>query len=77
MHFDMWSDDINIAARMEAHGEPGRIHVSQSVVDQASVNRYVFLERGRMDIKGMGPMTTYFLTHRVNSTEGMSKLVVS
>jgi class 3 adenylate cyclase/Tfp pilus assembly protein PilF len=36
--FDLWGDAINTAARMESHGEPGRIHVSEKFAENLSEN---------------------------------------
>ena len=33
--FDMWGDAVNVAARMEQHGLPGKIQVTKEVVDNA------------------------------------------
>ena len=33
--FDMWGDAVNVAARMEQHGLPGQIQVTNEVVNNA------------------------------------------
>jgi adenylate cyclase len=58
--FDVWGSTVNIASRMESHGEPGQVHVSQSVAD-ALTGRYTLNDRGPVDIKGAGAMRTFFL----------------
>ena len=32
-HFDLWGDAINVAARMESLGEPGRVHIAKGTYD--------------------------------------------
>ncbi len=61
--YDMWGDSVNVASRMESHGSPGRIHVSEPVY-HALHDRYLFEPRGILDIKGKGEMATYFLIGR-------------
>lgn len=58
--YDLWGDTVNIASRMEAHGIPGRIHVSQAVYEKLK-DDFDFEARGLVDIKGMGRMETFFL----------------
>jgi len=58
--FDVWGTTVNIASRMESHGEPGRIHVSETFM-AALADRFAFTERGVVEVKGTGPMRTYFL----------------
>ena len=58
--YDLWGDAVNTASRMESHGEPSRIHATQAVVD-AIGDRYVFEARGEIEVKGRGPMATWFL----------------
>jgi class 3 adenylate cyclase len=61
--FDVWGDAVNTAKRMETHGLPGRVHVS-AATRQALGNGFRFEPRGPLDIKGKGPMETYFLYRR-------------
>ena len=58
--YDIWGDTVNTASRMESHGVPGRIHVSEStrvLIEDA----YVCEARGTIDVKGKGPMATYLV----------------
>jgi class 3 adenylate cyclase len=64
--YDVWSDCVNIASRMESTGVPGRIQVTDEV--QARLrDRYRFECRGEVEVKGKGKMTTYFLLGRATS----------
>ena len=58
--FDLWGDTVNLASRMETSGVPGRIHVALST-REALGDTYSFEERGSIDVKGLGRMTTYLL----------------
>lgn len=58
--YDLWGDTVNTASRMESHGEPGRIQVTEPMrvlLDGA----YEFVERGEITVKGKQPMRTWFL----------------
>ncbi len=58
--YDVWGDTVNIASRLEHHGEAGRVHVSDAVVERLG-DRFRFEPRGLVELKGRGPMQTYFL----------------
>jgi adenylate cyclase len=58
--YDVWGDPVNLAARLEATGEAGRIHVSAEMRARL-VEAFDFAYRGATDIKGVGPRDTYFL----------------
>ena len=58
--YDIWGDTVNTASRMESHGVSGRVHVDHSTY-LALRTRYRFEPRGTIEVKGLGPMTTYFL----------------
>jgi class 3 adenylate cyclase len=62
--YDLWGDTVNTASRMESHGVPGEVQVTERVV-AALDDRYRFVPRGTIDVKGKGPMRTWFL-HRVH-----------
>lgn len=49
--FDVWSSDVNIANKMEASGEPGRVHVSEKTV-QFLGDKYI-LKENRVDRQPM------------------------
>jgi class 3 adenylate cyclase len=59
MLFDVWGDTVNTAARMESTGVPGRIHVAAST--RAQLGGQHRFEPRQVDVKGLGPMTTYLL----------------
>ncbi|MDQ3880862.1 MAG: adenylate/guanylate cyclase domain-containing protein, partial [Chloroflexota bacterium] len=58
--YDVWGDTVNVASRMESHGVPGRIQVTEPVYRRLR-DRYLLEPRGVIDVRGKGPMMTYFL----------------
>ena len=58
--YDVWGDTVNVASRMESHGVPGRIQVTHAVRERLD-GQYRFEPRGLVDIKGKGPLPTWFL----------------
>jgi hypothetical protein len=48
---------------MESHGLAGRIQISESTHRKLR-DRYATEERGVIDVKGKGPMTTWWLLGR-------------
>lgn len=61
--YDLWGDTVNIASRMESHGVPGEIQVSEFTYQRLK-RRYAFEERGLIPLKGRGQMRTYILRGR-------------
>lgn len=59
--YDLWGDAVNTASRMESHGAPGEIHISEPAYEALKGN-FVCEERGSIEVKGKGPMRTYWLT---------------
>jgi adenylate cyclase len=58
--YDVWGDAVNTASRMESHGVPGRIHVSEAFRDLCT-DAFRFEERGATEIKSLGAIKTFFL----------------
>ena len=58
--YDVWGDTVNTASRMESHGVPGRIQLSSSTYALVK-DDFVCEPRGVVDVKGKGPMETWFL----------------
>ena len=61
--YDVWGDTVNVASRMESTAAVGRIQVPQ-LVYQRLTDRFVFEERGDVDVKGKGIMRTWYLVGR-------------
>jgi adenylate cyclase len=66
--YDVWGDAVNVASRMESTADVGRIQVPQPVYQRLS-NRFVFEERGDVDVKGKGVMHTWYLVGRNDQHE--------
>jgi PAS domain S-box-containing protein len=62
--YDLWGDAVNIASRMESTGVPGRIQVTQDLIDEVPDEEFVFEKRGSVAVKGIGDMETFFLVER-------------
>ena len=58
--FDIWGDAVNIAARLESSGEPGKIHISEKTRDYLQGSATV-AERGHIELKNKGKWPTFFL----------------
>ena len=56
---------MNTASRMESHGVPRAIHVSDATFE-ATKDVYEFESRGSIAVKGKGDMQTYLLLRRKN-----------
>ncbi|NJN72766.1 MAG: DUF3365 domain-containing protein [Limnothrix sp. RL_2_0] len=61
--YDLWGDAVNTASRMESHGVPESIQVTEETY-QLLKDDYLFEARGSIEIKGKGAMNTYFLLDR-------------
>lgn len=60
MQFDVFGDDVNIAARFESSGEKGRVNVSHETFLQAE-GLFQYEERGKIPLKNKEAMKAYFV----------------
>ena len=58
--YDLWGDVVNTASRMESHGTPGEIQITAATRELLK-DEFVCRPRGSIDVKGKGPMETWYL----------------
>ncbi len=58
--YDVWGETVNTAQRLESHGVPDRINVSEAVYLRLK-DAFQFEPRGPIDLKGQGSALTWFL----------------
>jgi len=61
--YDLWSDAVNTASRMESTGESGLIQITENFKNELEKfeGNWNFTLRGEFEVKGKGLMKTYFL----------------
>jgi class 3 adenylate cyclase len=64
--FDLWGDPVNVASRMESHGVPGWIQISD-VTHELVRAEFECERRGPIEVKGKGLVTTYFVRRRMTA----------
>ena len=58
--YDLWGDTVNTASRMESHGVPGAIQVSDECRRLLEA-KFRLSRRGEIEVKGKGMMQTWLL----------------
>ncbi|XP_015779320.1 PREDICTED: atrial natriuretic peptide receptor 2-like [Acropora digitifera] len=70
----LFGDTVNTASRMESNGEALKIHISKATKDNLDkIGGYLMQERGSIEIKGKGELTTYWLQGKVFNTANIRK----
>lgn len=64
--YDVWGDAVNIASRMESHGLPGKIQISQET-QRRLCGEFHCQRRGTIMVKGKGEMETWFLEESIQA----------
>ena len=58
--YDLWGDTVNLASRMESHGQPGQIQVS-AVTQKLLSAQFICDPAGVLEIKNSAPIAAYLL----------------
>lgn len=58
--YDIWGDAVNLAARLEEHGEPGKVNISGATAE-AVKHLYIALHRGKKEVHNKGMVDMYFI----------------
>jgi len=58
--YDIWGDTVNLASRMEASGEPGKVNVSEDTYHRVK-DLFVCEPRGKVSVKHKGEVEMYFV----------------
>ena len=67
--YDIWGETVNTASRLESHGLPGRIAVSAETYRRLHQS-YEFEPRGIINLRGSGPVESWFLQRRSRAAPG-------
>jgi class 3 adenylate cyclase len=67
--YDLWGDTVNLASRLQLHGEPGEILVSEAVADRLA-DEFVFSRSRILELKGKGPTRVRRLLSRRTDLAG-------
>jgi class 3 adenylate cyclase len=72
--YDLWGDTVNVASRMESHGVPGAIQLSDAsrrLLD----GKFRLQHRGLIEIKGKGAMDTWLLDSQLDDVAAVTVAV--
>lgn len=65
--YDLWGDTVNVASRLESHGLPGAVQMSEATWLRSG--GITAERRGPIELKGRGTMVAY-VAHRPGSVDG-------
>lgn len=74
--YDVWGTTVNIAARLQSTGVPGRIHVSEEI-HNLTHRAFEFESRGVVELRGLGPRTTYLVSESLEPRRWESRTVAT
>jgi adenylate cyclase len=64
--YDIWGDTVNVAARMESSGEPGKVNVSSTTYEEVK-ELFDCTYRGDIEAKNKGKISMYFVERKMNN----------
>lgn len=59
--YDIWGDTVNVASRLEAKGEVGKVNISSATYSLVE-KEFQFENRGKLPIKNLGEVGMYFVS---------------
>lgn len=62
--FDLWGDTVNIASRLEAYGEPGKINISKATYSKVW-DKFECIYRGKITVKHNEEIQMYFVNPKM------------
>ncbi len=62
--YDLWGDTVNMASRLESHGQAGAVHVSEAVAARLRSTHHLEA-RDVIELKGIGECRTWWLRGRL------------
>jgi adenylate cyclase len=71
-HYDLWSDMVNTASRMESHGVPGKIQIARPTYELIK-EEFHCEPRGLLEVKGKGKIEAWFV---IGARNGLPEKVV-
>ena len=63
--YDLWGDTVNIASRMESHGQPGKVQISQITMKLLG-SKFEYEPLGEIDIKNSTRMRAFLLLRKID-----------
>lgn len=64
--YDIWSDTVDIASRMESSGETGKVNISGSIYELVK-DKFTCAHRGKIQAKNIGKVNMYYAECRIAS----------
>ena len=61
--YDLWGDAVNLASRMESHGTPGAVQITEATFERIGAS-FVCEPQGIAEIKGKGLMPVWHVVGR-------------
>ena len=58
--YDIWGDAVNLAARMESSGEPGKVNISEDTFALVKT-QFQCISRGKIPAKNKGEVEMFFV----------------
>lgn len=62
--YDIWGSTVNIASRMESHGEAGKVNISGALYELVK-DQYLCTHRGKLNAKNVGNIDMYFVQKEI------------